>query len=46
MPIATEVSVEDEVNEVQEIVEIPEEAEVAPEPVAVDTTRPLRRKKT
>ncbi len=40
------------VNEVQEIavgqemVEIPQEAEVTPEPVAVDTDRPLRRKKT
>ena len=40
------------VNEVQEIavgqemVEIPEEAEVAPEPVAVSTDRPLRRKKS
>jgi hypothetical protein len=40
------------VNEVQEIavgqemVEIPEEVDVAPEPVAADPTRPLRRKKT
>ena len=32
----------------QEMVEIPEEVEVpiAPEPVAVDSSRPLRRKKT